>query len=600
MLKGLLKRPTVTLLCLCLTVSSVLLFALGRAVSESDRVTVLPRETLELAVLRGDSEGLPKSYLNGIPDPTGELAEAYEMDIRAFGAAYVPGLKLAHTVETEKYSLSSTPAALVIYIATCRGVEQTYDERVKYYTLKYTLEVDEIVYQNEVNRVKPQKVQYSETVKDTSMMLEVGKRYLVWGDCSEDMGGTFLCPVRKSATGQGGMLTLAQEGTHWIVERTLGARDYVPILSEIHEPIEVFLKSEAGEYWQKAIFSKIEVCESMVGIMGTDRLESLPAWNTAECKLIEGAVFTAAQYENGDRVCLISEEIARLNGLSVGDRLPLKLFAAGVIYELNRSITYQATFDPYAGFLEEENWQIVGIYATEYDKESDHDIHPNTVLIPKQAVRDYPAVSDPISIYRPGSANANALSVILPENGWVAFEVKAVSLDFDGWFEYNNGILPEEKAAYEAHVEALRTWQEKTANAAKLLSLISAALAIAAMMIFAFSKEGEIEQIYAIETPYRRLFFHVLVRSVSMGAVGLFLSIGIGFLAVPPLARALLMRMADAAYAADWLSRIAFVSTMEAATLVRPALILFGAAILFAAIASRREYHFEYHEEEHL
>ena len=76
MLKGLLKRPVVTVLCLCLTVSSVLLFALGRAVSESDRVTVLPRETLELAVLRGDSEGLPTSYLNGIPDPTEELAEA--------------------------------------------------------------------------------------------------------------------------------------------------------------------------------------------------------------------------------------------------------------------------------------------------------------------------------------------------------------------------------------------------------------------------------------------------------------------------------------------------------------------------------------------
>ena len=278
----------------------------------------------------------------------------------------------------------------------------------------------------------------------------------------------------------------------------------------------------------------------------------------------------------------------------------MKLFAAGVIYELNRSITYQSTFDPYAGFLEEENWQIVGIYATEYDKESDHDIHPNTVLIPKQAVRDYPAVRDPISIYRPGSANANALSVILPEDGWVPFEVKAVSLDFDGWFEYNNGILPEEKAAYEAHVEALRTWQEKAASAAKLLSLISAALAIAAMMIYASSKKGEIEQIYAIETPYRRLFLHVLVQAVPMGAIGLLLSIGIGFLAVPPLARALLMRMADATYAADWLSRIAFVSTMEAATLVRPALILFGAAILFAAVASRREYHFEYHEEEHL
>lgn len=598
MLKGLFKKPLITVLCLCLTVSSVLLFALGSAVSESDRVTVLQRKTLELAVLRGDSDGLPLIYNNGVPDPTGELAEAYEMDIRAFGAAYMPGLTPAHTVGTEKYQLAYTPAALVIYIAACTDVEQTYDERVKYYNLKYTLEVEQTVYQNEVNRVKPQTVTHRETVKDPSVTLEVGKRYLVWGYCSEDAGGTFYCPIQRGVSGQGAMKPLAQEGQHWIVEGTLGAGNYIPILSEINEPIEDFLKSEVGEYWQKAIFSKIEVCENTVGIMGTDRLESLAAWNTAECRLVEGAVFTAAQYENGDRVCLISEEIARLNGLSVGDTIPLKLFAAGAVYETNHTTAYRATYDPYAGFLEEEVWQIVGIYATDYDKESDYTIHPDTVLIPKQAVSDYPALTDAFSLYRPGSAPANALSVILPENGWISFEVKAVSLDFDGWFEYNNGILPEEQAAYEAHAEALRAWQEKTANAAKLLFLISAALAIAAMMIFAFSKKGEIEQIYAIETPYRRLFFHVLVRSVPMGAVGLFLSIGIGFLAVPPLARALLRHVAAPVYAEDWLSRLSFASTAEASTLVRPALILLGAAILFAVIASRREYHFEYHEKE--
>lgn len=87
MLKGLFKKPLITVLCLCLTVSSVLLFALGSAVSESDRITVLQRKTLELAVLMMATLCIPAAAWD-IPccsEPWTENPEYLPPEYRAYG-----------------------------------------------------------------------------------------------------------------------------------------------------------------------------------------------------------------------------------------------------------------------------------------------------------------------------------------------------------------------------------------------------------------------------------------------------------------------------------------------------------------------------------
>ncbi len=591
--KGLIKKTYITVLCLALIVASATLSVLRTAIGAAEQVTVLQNEPLHLAVTKTETEdGMVADYLNWLEIPTQAFAESYELDIRTFGAAYSEGLIPAHAADPENYRIERTPAALVIYIGTAADMTQTYNEKTQYYRTEYTFEVTETVYQNEANKVVPQTIQYSESSRDSTIPFEKGKQYLVWGYCSEDAESEFTFPVSKSGKT---MKTVDQEGLHWVAELTVGTGKYVPILSEINEPIEDFLKSEVGQYWQRAIFDKIEICESTLGVMGTDCLQSIPAWNTADCRLIEGEVFTAAHYENGERVCLISEEIASLNALSVGDSLPLKMFSTGGTYEPSYGLRYQDTFDPYAGFDEEGEWRIIGIYSSDYDKEvGDYDIHPNIIFVPKQTVSSFPKSEGDILSYVPGYLSPSAYSVILPKEGWDDFELKADGLGYVGWFVCNNGMTPEN----EAQQEALSVWQEKMAKSARVLLTVSVALAVAAMLIHAFSKKEEIGEIYAIETPYSRLFFHVFVQALAMGAVAFALSAVIAACGVPPLARSALRLFADPAYAEAWLSRMSIEPNAMLSALGQPALILLGAAILSAMIESRRDFHFEYHEKE--
>ena len=591
-LKGLVKKPLVSALCLLLTVASAALWVLGTAMGEAGQVRVLQNEPLRLAVTKREAEEkIDLNSLNWIEIPTKALAESFEMDIRTYGAAYSEGLIPAHAAVPEKYGIARSPAALVICIGTCTDVEQTYTERTQYYTTVYTFEVNETVYQNEANKVEPKTFQYNDSSKLSTLYFEKGKQYLVWGYCSEDVEGKFNFPVNRLGKT---MVTVAQAGTHWIVEMPAGTKNYVPILSEIDQPVEDFLKTEVGQVWQRAIFAKIEICENTLGIMGTDCLQSIPAWNTEDCVLTEGEVFTAEQYENGERVCLISEEVASLNGLTVGDSLPLKLFATSGTYEPDTGIQYQDTFDPYAGFDAEGEWRIIGIYASDYDKEpGDYDIHPNMILVPKRSVACFSEWSAARTFdYIPGDLPPSAYSVILSEEEWEDFELVVEGLGYVGWFEYNNGMTPEK----EAQQKALGAWQEKTAKSAKTLFKISVVLMAAAMMIHAFSRGKEIGQIYAIETSYSRLFFHIFAQALAVGTVAFALSAAIAVCGVPPLARAVLSRAADPAYAEIWLSKTVMEPRALTDALALPALILVGTAILFGVIECRRDFHFEYHE----
>lgn len=594
--KGLIKKPLVTVLCLLLTVVSATLSVLGAAMGAAEQVRVLQNEPLRLAVTKTDfEEELTAETLtfiaNNVEIPTKTLAESFALDIRSYGAAYSEGLIPAHAAASGKYGIAHSPAALMICIATCTDVKQTYVERTQYYHTVYSFEVSEIVYQNEVNKVEPQGFQFYDSSKDPTISVEKGKRYLVWGDCSEDAKSKFFCPISRT---EKTVTTVAQAGLHWLEEMPAGTGNYVPILSEIDEPVEDFLKTEVGQYWQSAIFAKIEICESTLGVMGTDCLQSLPAWNTEDCVLREGEVFTAAHYENGERVCLISEEVASLNGLTVGDSLPLKLFSTGGIYEISQSLRYKDTFDPYAGFDDEGEWRIIGIYSSDYDKDpGDYDIHPNMILVPKRSVRCFSQWKESISFsYMPGSIPPSAYSVILSEEEWEDFELVAEGLGYVGWFEYNNGMTP--KSA--AQQEVLSAWQERMARNAQTLFKISAVFIVAAMLIHAFSKKEEIGEIYAIETPYSRLFFHIFAQALAVGIVAFALSAVIGVYGVPPLARAVLSHAADPVYAELWLSKTVMEPRALLSALGLPALIFVGAVILFGMIECRRDFHFEYHE----
>ena len=596
-LKGLLRKPLVTLLCLLFLILAALLYSLQATMSVVEQVTITEREMLELAVLRADTSSYNSNKLAELYRTVeGAFSSSYQVDIRTIGAAYSEGLILADAVDPEKYLTHTTPTTLVIWIVTCTNVQSTGQADVKAYVNQYTFALDEVIYQNEVNKACPKTFQYQEAARD-SQTPEVGKQYLIWGYYSDDFP-RFRCPIGRASTA-GATKVLEQEGLHWIIEATKGRGDFTPTISEINQPFEEFMKTEAGKYWEKAVFSKIKICESTLNIMGTDCLESIPAWNMGDCKLISGNVFTEEQYEKGERVCLISEEIASANGIEIGDSLPLKLFCILSGYAGGGSLKYMNTYDPYAGFLEEGDWKVIGIYSTNYDKTTkNYNIHPNILFAPKQSVSCYSKYNYGEGFLLPFEGCPSYFSVILPEGGWEEFELNARKLGYAGWFEYNNGLTPENEAAEEAQSDALSAWQETVTEKTKLLPIISAILMLVAMLIYVLSKKREIEQTYAIETPNSRLFAHMLIQSLIVGALALGISVFVAKFAVPPVAKEMLYRLANPAYADEWMAALPLEMSASLSPLGRQALILLGVAILSSAIGMKRKFHFEYHKKE--
>ncbi len=112
---------------------------------------------------------------------------------------------------------------------------------------------------------------------------------------------------------------------------------------------------------------------SVQAVFPQDPAVSFPFQQKA-VQLQKGRSFTPEELSSGARVCMISEWLAKLEGLQLGDRLPLSLAVGN---ETDRSDSYE----PSRGFDLESEFEIVGILYTKNDWRS-------TVFLPPQKELD--------------------------------------------------------------------------------------------------------------------------------------------------------------------------------------------------------------------
>ena len=133
-------------------------------------------------------------------------------------------------------------------------------------------------------------------------------------------------------------------------------------------------------------------------VIGTDRLESMYVFVRGEATLIDGRSFTEEEYTSGAKAVIISERIASLGGLSVGDRITIRqcLCAgdAGLFTNPSTAADRGRTlrnpnidlFDMNTEYADPEEFEIVGIYRLQADwSQGTCAITPNTVFIPRTA-----------------------------------------------------------------------------------------------------------------------------------------------------------------------------------------------------------------------
>ena len=288
--------------------------------------------------------------------------------------------------------------------------------------------------------------------EDGSIPFREGERYLIWG-------------VYHGGTSSFGTMQLIQDVDIRqdlpIVHRSedginllgLPSRNEaeVPIIAALENmSVSDFQKTDAWTAWS-SVRETVGICAHSLQIFSTDSVLIHESFLNRSAHLTDGRDFSAQELKDGTKVCVIHEELAARNGLSLGDTLDLTFYNMNFL-ETNGAYRYVEPHHFYtpqsakAAQRENGSYTVVGIYSTGDQSESGVALHPNTVLVPQSALTIYNR-SHPYEEY----------TVVLANGGEQAFREELASYGIGELFEYHDGGYSEIMPHLQAMADALRS-----------------------------------------------------------------------------------------------------------------------------------------------
>ncbi len=194
----------------------------------------------------------------------------------------------------------------------------------------------------------------------------------------------------------------------------------VPTIAPLDGSVEEFLASLEGSLWKKAL-EEMQINNHSFPVMGVERLSYQSSFSQGEAYLVDGRAFTPEEVIEGQKVCVISDALAQLSGLQVGDSISMQAVTQDPnLWKLTGNDPSLAVAYPSAvyysramGFeTEMESYTIVGIYhytgawQTDYHFDSDTNEYcregstsvfgytTNTIFVPKTAVDATPVLHE--------------------------------------------------------------------------------------------------------------------------------------------------------------------------------------------------------------
>lgn len=182
-----------------------------------------------------------------------------------------------------------------------------------------------------------------------------------------------------------------------------------------------FWESEKSRRWRN-LLKVWEYPEHMIPVTGTSDIGLMIPFYTGEAYLSSGRDFTEEEYEQGEKVCLISELFARKNGLEIGDQVRLPLLVADYRYSAGRNFSLygsagysylNAKGEPYEVF-EDSQYTVTGIYGGIAGMLEEYGMGYQEIIIPSRSVRN----SDEDNIVSAGPMRGSTTSFQI-ENGTI-------------------------------------------------------------------------------------------------------------------------------------------------------------------------------------
>jgi len=186
---------------------------------------------------------------------------------------------------------------------------------------------------------------------------------------------------------------IKEDGTY--IEGTINREDYrtieLPTIARLTGDAGSFLAREENALWSKAL-ERFKITQQALAVLGTNDLNSLPAFNARTAYILSGRNFSAKEVEEGARVCVVSAALAQANGLKLGDSIPLRFYRGGDSSTSADALTHSnpvaSMYNPYEGFLSEAlTYEIVGLYGTQaLWSSAAYAFTPNTVFVPNTSI----------------------------------------------------------------------------------------------------------------------------------------------------------------------------------------------------------------------
>ena len=170
----------------------------------------------------------------------------------------------------------------------------------------------------------------------------------------------------------------------------------IPTMVKLSGTGEAFLQEAEGQLWKETL-EHMEINNHGFPVLAVDKLGYQVAFARGDSRITEGRDFTQEELTRESRVCIISENLAVGNGLSVGDTIPMQTYG----YDPNIAVVQReialgtrfpsaAIYSDVTGFTSQmEEYTIVGIYRQNNAWENQDDVYgltPNVIFVPKGSI----------------------------------------------------------------------------------------------------------------------------------------------------------------------------------------------------------------------
>ena len=180
-----------------------------------------------------------------------------------------------------------------------------------------------------------------------------------------------------------------QQPGNWRPETVDYTQYNLPSIQELPDGVTAREIMDGTSAWQTAL-KALDVTNHSVPVLAVNHLEALADFAAGTTMVTQGRSISQAEYDSGAAVCLVSESLARENGLNVGDVLPLSL------YEYDQDLRYSyiheynprpSCYLPDQGFRQETEYTIIGLYRQSNEwVTTPTSFTPNSVFVPEKSV----------------------------------------------------------------------------------------------------------------------------------------------------------------------------------------------------------------------